>query len=555
MKRVTLALMLVAVSAMGLPAFSAPPANVYESNSIAKPNGEFDRIVFKKLTSLNIKPVLCSDAVFVRRAFLDTIGRIPTAEEARDFITDSKIRTKRQTLIRKLLERPEFADYWAMKWGDTLRIKAEFPVNLWPNAAQAYYRFIHASIAQDKPYNDFVREMITASGSNFRVGQVNFYRAVQNKTPEGLATAVALAFMGARTEKWPKERLDGMAVFFSQVGYKPTSEWKEEVVFWDPLGTAAVAGNAAPGQAKIVASVMTVPFATEKPLLPTANTALHAVFPDGTKVTIPPDKDPRAVFADWLISPQNPWFAKSISNRVCGWLLGRGIIHEPDDIRDDNPPSNPELLAYLEKEFTTNGCSIKHLFEVVLTSTTYQFSSIPRSNSPEAVANFANYPLRRLEAEVLIDAINTITGTSDLYTSAIPEPFTYIPKEFPAVAISDGSITSRFLALFGRSPRATGMENERNNDTDSAQWLHMLNSGHIQQKLQDSPNLKALYKAKAPPERILEELYLMVLSRPPTRVEMEKVFSYGKDDDSLKRYRALDLAWAMINTTEFLYRH
>ncbi len=138
-------------------------------------------------------------------------------------------------MIDRLLERDEFADYWAMKWGDILRIKAEFPVNLWPNAAQAYHRWVRASIAENKPYDKFVREMLTSSGSNFRVGPVNFYRAIQNRTPEGIATAVALTFMGSRADSWPKDRLAGMAVFFSQIGYKPTREWKEENVFWDPL--------------------------------------------------------------------------------------------------------------------------------------------------------------------------------------------------------------------------------------------------------------------------------------------------------------------------------
>ena len=151
---------------------------------------------------------------------------------------DPDAKNKRRLLIDRLLERDEFADYWAMKWGDVLRIKAEFPVNLWPNAAQAYHRWVRASIAENKPYDKFVRELLTSSGSNFRVGPVNFYRAIQNRTPEGIAAAVALTFMGARADAWPKERLAGMAVFFAQVGYKPTREWKEEHVFWDPYRTA-----------------------------------------------------------------------------------------------------------------------------------------------------------------------------------------------------------------------------------------------------------------------------------------------------------------------------
>jgi hypothetical protein len=496
------------------------PPNVFESSREPKPAGPLDEIVFAKLASLDIRPVLCSDAVFVRRAYLDVTGTLPTVEEARKFILDPDARNKRRDLIERLLERDEFADYWAMKWGDILRIKAEFPVNLWPNAAQAYHHWVRASIAENKPYDKFVREMLTSSGSNFRVGPVNFYRAIQNRTPEGIATAVALTFMGSRAESWPKDRLSGMAVFFSQVGYKPTREWKEEHVFWDPLHLSPSDAKNAPGQA-----ASSGPPAAAAPPVPSPPPT--AVFPDGTKIQLPPDRDPREVFADWLIRAENPWFARSVVNRVWAWLLGRGIIHEPDDIRRDNPPSNPALLAYLEKEFVASGYDLKHLYRLILNSSTYQFSSVPRFSDPAVEANFASYPLRRLDAEVLIDAINKITGTFDLYTSPIPEPFTYIPKDEPAIAIADGSITSPFLALFGRSARATGMENERNNKPVPAQWLHMLNSSHIQRKLEQGPKLKAIFDSGRKPDEIVEELYLTILSRQPTAEEMRVVEQYA----------------------------
>ncbi len=511
----------------------AAAPNVFESPGRLTPKNRIDRIILAKLAALGVRPALGSDAVFVRRAYLDVVGTLPTAHEARNFILDRK-RDKRRVLIDRLLERDEFADYWAMKWGDILRIKAEFPVNLWPNAAQAYHHWVRASIAENKPYDRFVREMLTASGSNFRVGPVNFYRAVQNRTPEATASAVALTFMGARTDAWPKERLSGMAVFFSQIGYKPTREWKEEVVYWDPFHTGAV------------------PVAT---------------FPDGTKTKLPPNRDPREVFADWLIRPDNPWFARSIVNRVWAWLLGRGIIDEPDDIRDDNPPSNPELLAYLEKEFTDSHYDLKHLYRLILNSATYQSSCMPRFHVQKDEANYAGYLMRRLDAEVLIDAINKVTGTSDLYTSAIPEPFTYIPADRPAIALPDGSITSPFLALFGRSARATGMANERNNKLLPPQWLHMLNSSHIQQKLERGPNLKAIVDSDRKPNEIVDELYLTILSRFPTEEERNTVEAYGNLKavrPPAKRSRSrparrhedwVDVAWALINSTEFLFRH
>lgn len=579
----------VLVAAAGV-ATAQTASSVFESSEPLTPTCQLDKIVLAKLSSLGIQPRLCSDAVFVRRAFLDVIGTLPTAQEARDFIKDPDTKNKRRLLIDRLLERDEFAEYWSMKWGDILRIKAEFPVNLWPNAAQAYHRWVVASIAENKPYDKFVRELLTSSGSNFRVGPVNFYRAIQNRTPDGIAMTVALTFMGARAESWPKDRLAGMSVFFSQIGYKPTNEWKEEDVFWDPLHGSTLANNIAPGQAMINVSGKPAPPAPgETPSQASTSQSVPqpagpqtAVLPDGTKVKLSPNRDPREVFADWLISPNNPWFTRSIVNRVWAWLLGRGIIHEPDDIRDNNPPSNPALLAYLEKEMVAGRYDMKRLYRLILNSQTYQFSSVPRDTSAKAEANFAAYPLRRLDAEVLIDAINKITGTSDLYTSAIPEPFTYIPKDKPAIALADGSITSPFLTLFGRSARATGMENERINKPVPAQWLHLLNSSHIQRKLEQSlikgdpkrgekdGKLAAIIFSDRPAATKLEELYLTFLSRLPTPDEVRNAEAYGnfnvwpKPGKSTSSRQAfwmkrrddwVDITWSLINSTEFLYRH
>ncbi len=517
--------------------------SVFESSIVPAPEGQIDKLVLARLSSLGIQPALCSDAVFVRRVYLDVIGRLPTAKEAREFIQDPDAKSKRRLLIDRLLARDEFAQYWAMKWGDILRIKAEFPVNLWPNAAQAYHRWVAASLAQNKPCDKFAREMLTASGSNFRVGPVNFYRAIQNRTPEGIATAVALTFMGTRAEAWPTNHLAGMAAFFSQIGYKPTREWKEELVFWDPLDPSLQVSN----------SASNAPTA-----LRTNPAPQSATFPDGTRAKLPPDRDPREVFADWLITSKNPWFTRNIANRIWSWLLGRGIIHEPDDIRPDNPPSNPALLAYLQKELVAGHYDLKRLYRLILNSQTYQYSSVPHTDVAQAEANFGSYALRRLEAEVLIDAINQITGSSDLYTSAIPEPFTYIPADQPAVALADGSITSPFLALFGRSARATGMENERANKMLPAQWLHLLNSSHIQRKLEQGPKLKAIFESGRKPPEIVEELYLTILSRFPTPDEVRMAEDYGKSGRpraAKRREDWVDITWALINSTEFLYRH
>jgi hypothetical protein len=202
------------IVAAELPVKSDSQQNPYEGKIEPTPVNEIDRLVFGRLQKLGIEPAnVCSDAVFVRRAYLDVLGTLPTGKEAKEFLKDTSS-GKREALIDQLLKRDEFTDYWTMKWCDVLRVKAEFPINLWTNAVQAYHRWIHTAIGSNMPYDRFVRELLTANGSNFRVGSVNFYRAMQSKEPAGIAQTVALSFMGERTDKWPKERLTGMAGFF-----------------------------------------------------------------------------------------------------------------------------------------------------------------------------------------------------------------------------------------------------------------------------------------------------------------------------------------------------
>jgi len=513
------ALALLAVSAVGA---TVVPAASSGGLSASQPQDQLDGFVLGKLQRLGLQPSeICTDEVFVRRVYLDVIGTLPTAEEVRSFLEDRGT-GKRDALIDRLLARDEFADYWAMKWGDLLRVKSEFPINLWPNAVQAYDRWIRTSLRANMPYDLFVRELLTANGSNFRKPQVNFYRAVQSKTPKALAQAVALTFMGARADKWPETQLAGMAGFFSQVGYKSTAEWKEEIIFFDPSST---------------------------------NAQMSAVFPDGTAVEFSPDQDPRDVFANWLVNPRNPWFARCAVNRVWAWLLGQGIIDQPDDIRPDNPPSNPELLALLERELVSNRYDLKRIFQMVLKSKTYQRSYIPKTDNPNGEKNFAFYPVRQLEAEVMIDALNQITGSTEKYTSSIPEPFSFIPENLRTIALADGSITSPFLSLFGRSPRDTGLMSERNNEPTAAQRLHLLNSSHIQRKLDQGEKLLALFREHAKrPRELVNALYLTILSRYPTADEMAVLTAYKKAAPE-SRHVGLDIAWALINTAEFQYRH
>lgn len=511
-----------------IPPGSVVASGLYELGRVSVPAGEgisasekIDQLVFTRLRDeLNLPlPRLCSDSVFLRRAYLAVIGTLPTAEDAVAFLS-SEDPSKRAGVIDELLQRPEFIDYSAMRWCDLLRVKAEFPINLWPNAVQAYYRYIHSSLVEGIPYHEFVRGLLTASGSNFRVGQVNFYRAMQDRSPHGIAAAVALTFLGERAEQWPRRKHDALASFFSQVNYKLTSEWKEEIVFFDP--------------------------STD-----TEGMLRNARFPDGKKAIIEPGEDPRGVFADWLLRRGNDGFSRCMSNRIWYWLMGRGVVEEPDDFRSDNPASNPELLEFLSNEFVGSTCSAKHLFRVILNSQTFQISPIPAQDTPESLANFAHYPTRRMGAEVLIDALNQVTGTSEVYSSSIPEPFTFIPDGQRAIAVADGSITSSFLELFGRPPRDTGRVSERSRKPNAAQLLHLLNSTHVHRKIKACPLVSEAPRSEVAMRAHVGEIYLTLLGRRPSADEIDRLERYSKSAGLKGRDFASDVFWALLNSPEF----
>ncbi len=515
----------VVTAAVLTPAAEAgSPLLPFESDVDPTPQGRIDELVDGRLKELGITPArVCSDGVFVRRVYLDITGTLPTADEARQFISDSDP-DKRRKLIDRLLEREEFVDYQTMKWCDLLRVKSEFPINLWPNAVQAYHRWIRTCVKENMPYDRFVREMLTASGSNFRKPQVNFYRAVQSRQPQAIAQAVALSFMGVRPEGWSKEQWSGMAAFFSQIAFKRTGEWKEEIVLFD----------------------------LEKADTETLRTA---EFPDGTAAELSPGQDPREAFANWLLAPKNPWFARNIANRAWFWLLGRGIVHPADDVRPDNPPASPELLAFLEQELVASRYDLKHLYRLILNSTTYQRSHISATEDSRGEENFACYGVRRLEAEVLIDALCQISGTREQYSSIIPEPYTFMPEDQRSVAMADASITSPFLEKFGRSSRDSGLASDRSNRTTASQRLHMLNSSHIRRKIEGGPKLQPLiHWSREKNEKAIPELYLTILSRFPTEEELQIVKTYGEAGSGSGRVLR-DLAWALINSPEFSFRH
>lgn len=527
----------------------------YDSTEGFTPNGKIDELQLANLDKIDITPAnISSDATFLRRVHASLIGTIPTMTETTRFFADDS-EDKRERLIESLLEREEFATYWSLKWGDILRVKSEFPINLWPNAVQAYSHWIWDAMRRNMPYDKFARNLLTSSGSNFRDPPANFYRATADRSASGLAKVAVLAFLGSRLEDWPEPVRKEIEKFFARVSYKKTDEWKEEIVFLNPEPVAKISVK----------------------------------MPDSSTIEIPSDTDPRAAFAGWLTGPGKKWFAQAAVNRIWFWLFGRGIVHEPDNFvmkktRDGctnmgNPPCNPELLDFLAEEFIRSRYDFKAMVRLIANSATYQQSCVPYVDGADAEKYFAVYPIRRLDAEVIMDALSYLSGTHPQYISVIPEPFTYIPQEQPTIALDDGSISSAFLENFGRPARDTGYLMERNNETTYSQRLFLLNSPLIQNKVMNTPFLKSILKeSKGNAEAVMKQIYLLVLSREPTSQEYETVlrnyaeqetpspqrekkgFKQAVENKRRQRiknlnYAAKQLIWALVNSKEFLFRH
>jgi hypothetical protein len=496
---------------------------------------QIDDLVFAQLQALGIPPAkLCTDSVFVRRLYLDVTGRLPTEDQATQFLADTDP-AKRSKLIDTLLASDAFADFASLKWSDLLRIKSEFPSNLWPNAVQAYYQWVRSSIIANKPYDQFVRELLVSTGSNFRDPTSNYYRAVADRDPQGFAEQTAQVFMGARlscvrchahpTESWAPVDNQQMAAFFANVRFKNTQEWKEQIVYlqtWNRLKDAS---------------------GKEYDCVPLG----------GEKIDIAKGKDTREDFAKWLTDPKNPWFAKNIVNRVWYWLNGRGIIHQPDDIRPSNPPSNLKLLAYLEKQLVDNHYDLKHIYRLILNSRTYQLSSITTQANSWDTEMFSHYMPRRMTAEQVMDAINQVTQTDDEFLSRIPEPFTKLPKGTRAVQLADGSIGLPILELFGRPSRDSSYESERCNDTSMSQALYMINAEEVSRKIARSPYLKELLKNQNN-EDVINGIYMTALSHKPSEEKMQQLTTYFTQVEN-RRDAISDLLWAVLNSREFMFNH
>jgi hypothetical protein len=502
------------------------------------PANPIDTLVYAKLKAMGIPPSgLSTDAEFLRRVYLDVIGILPAAAETRAFLTSTDP-DRRAKLIDSLLARDEFADFWSLKWGDLLRIKSEFPVRLWPKAVAVYYEWVHESIAADKPYDQFARELLTANGSNFRDAPTNFVRANPTRDARTLGETAALVFMGARIgcahchshplEAWTPDDDLALGSYFSRVNFKSTVEWKEEIVYPD-----------------FKLSLRN----------PRTRQVVLPQMPGGKPLQVGPEEDPRAQFATWLTAPDNPWFSANIVNRIWFWLLGRGIVNEPDDLRSTNLPTNPELLSYLQEELKTHKYDLKYIYRLILNSRTYQLSSQPNAWNAADSTHFSHYLVKRLSAEQMLDAVSQFTETNEKFRSIIPEPFSNWPANYRATQISDGNTECSFLDLFGRASRDMPYEADRDNDLTLRQTLYFLNSEQLEGKIGNSPHIKRLLAANKPDSEIVDEIYLTTLSRLPTADERKRLLDYLAAKKTARAQAVQDVAWAVLNAKEFLFNH
>lgn len=468
----------------------------------------------------------CTDAEFIRRAFLDVLGTLPTPDEVRAFLasTDPK---KREKLVDTVLNRPEYVDYWALKWGDLLRNNRD---KTGDKGMWSFYNWLRASFRDNKPMDQFAKELVTAQGSTYSVGPANYFRVANN--PGDLAETTAQVFLGVRLtcarchhhpyEKWSQDDYWQMAAFFSRFGLKNSQEFGlfggEQVVRLSPTGEV---GNPRTG----------------KVMKPTPL--------DGEPVEDPIDR--RRGLAAWLGNPSNSLFSRSIVNRYWGYMLGRGIVEPIDDMRVTNPPSNPELLDALAKDFVEHKYDPKHLLRTIMLSETYQLSSNATPDNKQDEVFYTKYAVKRMGAEELLDAIGYSTGTT--------EKFPNLPAGLKAIQLPDPGVPNYFLDTFGRPARVIACECERAAEPNMAQALHLMNSDFVQNKVASGDGRVAkLLAAKKTDEEIVEELYLVTFSRVPTLEEVTRA-QLTVLQAPTKKEGFEDLLWALMNSREYLFKH
>ncbi len=488
-----------------------------------------DERVFGKLTQLGLPPSpLADDPTFLRRVSIDVAGRLPTPQEAREFLAD-KDPAKRDRWIDRLLAGDGYADYFANKWSAILRNRRDRDTYQAGNFA--FHQWIRQSLQENKPYDRFVREILTASGEISRNPAVAWWRQVSKDFEQ--VEDVAQLFMGVRIqcarchhhpfEKWSRKDYYGMAAFFSRVGRKEGLSPDEQRVFHNR------------GMAQ----------STE----PKTKAALKPTGLGSQPFELTADDDPRQSLAEWMTKKENPYFARTLVNRYWRHFFNRGIVDPEDDMRETNPASNKDLLEALTKRFVESGFDLKDLIRTICRSSTYQLSSLPNEHNAGDRLSFSRYYPRRLNAEVLLDAIDTFNGTTT--------GFAGLPPGLRAIQIPDsGGVNSYFLTVFGKPAGASACECERSGDASLAQSLHLLNSQDIHGKMGAGIAKTLAADAAKPDKEKVEELFYRAFSRPPSEQELKAALGHVEKAAAAAKQAAYeDIVWALINTKEFLFNH
>jgi hypothetical protein len=482
-----------------------------------------DRLVNAKLRALKVTPApLADDATFLRRVTLDVTGQLPTPTEVEAFL-GSDDPNKRVAKVDELLARKEFVELWVMQWAEKLLIRSSQRVS--EKAALRYAKWLDEQISGNVPVDAMVRDLLTAKGGVFDTPQANFYQAEEDA--KKVAENVAQVFLGIRLQcaqchnhpfdRWTQDDYYGWAAFFAQIGRKKGGDPRETIVFDRRRGEV------------------------KHPVddTPRAPRFLGGEAPD-TK-----NKDRRAVVADWLTAPENPWFARNLANMVWTHFFGVGIVHEPDDMRVSNPPSNPALLDALAKQLVDSGYDFRQLVRSITTSRAYQRATTTHPSNALDTRNYARAQVRRLRAEVLLDAIAQVTDA--------PNTFRGLPRGARAVQIADGAYQDYFLTAFGRSSRETVCSCEVTVQPNLSQALHLLNGATVNGKIRQGKLIPALLKQGLTVPQVIDQLYLRCFGRPPTASERQALVPRMKGEG--RRQQLEDLFWALLNAREFLFNH
>jgi hypothetical protein len=492
-----------------------------------KPANYIDEFALAKWKKLGLRPSpLADDATFLRRVTLDLCGRLPTTAETRAFLADTSA-DKRSKLIDRLLDLPDYPAYFAMRWGTILRNSNLAGAT---NAAYAFHNWIKDMIAQNRPYDEFVRGIVAAAGEWQEAPAINWYWQSRDDQLHQVTADTAQVFLGVRLqcarchhhpyERWGQQDYYGLAGFFTRLGRKS---------FGEPPPYFASA-NVTTGEKN-----------------PLTGKTPEPKYLDGKEVKFTAEEDPRHALVDWMARPDNPFFARALVNRLWGHFLGRGLYHEVDDQRETNPPSNPELLDALAQDFIRHKFDVKHVIRIIVNSRVYQLSSEPTEHNKNDRQNYARYYARRMPAEVFLDAINQATGTRGRFNG--------VSSNARAIDLPHEGFGSYFLDTFDRPRRVTSCECERSSGATLAQVLLLANSDEIESKIAAGDGkLARLMKEKKPVRDVIEELYLTAYSRQPTAEEMRRTLAHV--ERAANKQQALeDVLWAILNTKEFMFNH